>query len=56
MCDGELAPVIFQLVAGQKFCVVTEVGVSRSCRNDESHKSASLDMCPVDTLEVHIQF
>ena len=44
--------VIFQLVAGQKFCVATEVGVSRSCRNDEAHKSASLELCPVDTLEV----
>ena len=45
---------IFQLVAGQKFCIVTEVGVSRSCRNDEAHKSASLDECPVDTLEVNV--
>lgn len=42
----------FQVVAGQKFCIVTEVGISRSCRNDESHKSASLELCPVDSLEV----
>ncbi|XP_068746743.1 cathepsin L-like [Montipora capricornis] len=46
----------FQLVAGQKFCVVAEVGVSRSCRNDDAHKSASLDICPVDTLEMHCKF
>lgn len=45
-----------QLVAGQKFCIVAEVGVSRSCRNDENHKSASLDRCPVDTLEMHCKF
>lgn len=44
----------FQVVAGQKFCIVTEVGISRSCRNDESHKSASLELCPVDSLEVYM--
>ena len=43
---------MFQVVSGQKFCIVSEVGISRSCRNDETHKSASLDLCPVDTLEV----
>lgn len=43
---------MFQVVSGQKFCIVSEVGISRSCRNDDAHKSASLDLCPVDTLEV----
>ena len=46
----------FQVVAGQKFCIVTEVGISRSCRNDESHKSASLELCPVDSLEVYMYY
>lgn len=45
-----------QVVAGQKFCIVTEVGISRSCRNDESHKSASLELCPVDSLEMQCRF
>ena len=34
--------------------MVTDVGISRSCRNDEAHKSATLDLCPVDTLEVNV--
>ncbi|XP_078357661.1 cathepsin L-like [Oculina patagonica] len=45
-----------QVVAGQKFCMVAEVGVSRSCRNDDAHKSASLELCPVDTLEMQCRF
>ena len=43
---------MFQVVSVQKFCIVSEIGISRSCRNDKAHKSASLDTCPVDTLEV----
>lgn len=43
---------LFQIVAGEKFCIVSMIGVSRSCRNDDAHKSASLEACPIDTLEV----
>ena len=43
---------IIQIQAGQKICVVAEIGISRGCRNDEVHKSASLELCPVDTKEV----
>ena len=43
---------MFQVVSGRKFCIVSEIGISRSCRNDKAHESASLDTCPVDTMEV----
>ena len=43
---------MFQAVSGRKSCNISEIGISRSCWNDEAHKSASLDTCPVDVLEV----
>ena len=43
---------MFQVVSGRKFCNVSEIGNSRRCRNDKAHKSASLDTCPIDALEV----
>ena len=48
----ELIRLYFQIVAGEKFCIVTVVGESRSCRNDDKHKSATLEACPVDQLNV----
>ena len=43
---------MFQVVSGRKFCNVSEIGISQRCRNDKAHKSASLETCPTDTLEV----
>ena len=43
---------MFQVVSGRKFCIVSVIGKSKSCRNDKARKPVSLDLCPVDTPEV----
>merc|ERR1711973_39851 len=45
-----------QVVAGEKYCVVTVLGKSRKCRNDEPHRSAALEQCPIDELNMQCKF
>ena len=44
-----------QVVAGEKVCIVTVLGTSRGCRNDESHTSATVEQCPIDELSVSVK-
>lgn len=53
---SEVTEATKQLVAGEKYCIVTVVGTSRGCRNDDKHMSATLEQCPVDELTMHCKF